>query len=129
MLAEVAASRSPDSGADTGIPGILPWGTSRGDPTTIPIHNTPQAKPHAPPWGLCLTSYRVAALAGPSRASSPGSVSEAFLRDHLPREDRRSRVSTATGLMILLKNLLISREPLYGIGGCAATICTRADGG
>ena len=43
-----------------------------------------------------------------------------FLSDHLPREDRRSRVSTATGLLLLLKNLLVSREPLYGIGEWAA---------
>jgi transposase len=43
-----------------------------------------------------------------------------ILRDHLPREDRRSRIPTATGLLILLKNLLISREPLYGIGEWAA---------
>lgn len=45
---------------------------------------------------------------------------EAFLRDHLPPEDARSRIPTATGLMVLLKNLLISREPLYGIGEWAA---------
>jgi transposase len=45
---------------------------------------------------------------------------EDFLRDHLPREDRRSRVPTATGLLVLLKNLLLSREPLYGVGEWAA---------
>jgi transposase len=62
-----------------------------------------------------LTSYRVAAL--PVLEGVLGRLRlEAFLRDHLPPEDRRSRVSTATGLMVLLKNLLISREPLYGIG-------------
>jgi transposase len=66
-----------------------------------------------------LTSYRVAAL--PLLEGVLGRLRlEAFLRDHLPREDQRSRVSTATGLMILLKNLLISREPLYGIGEWAA---------
>jgi transposase len=43
-----------------------------------------------------------------------------FLRDHLPREDRRSRVPTASGLLVLLKNLLLSREPLYGVGEWAA---------
>ena len=43
-----------------------------------------------------------------------------FLQDHLPREDRRSRVSTASGLLLLLKNLLVSREPLYGVGEWAA---------
>jgi transposase len=45
---------------------------------------------------------------------------EDFLRDHLPGEDRRSRVPTATGLLVLLKNLLLSREPLYGVGEWAA---------
>jgi transposase len=69
--------------------------------------------------GETLTSYRIAAL--PVLEGVLGRLRlEAFLRDHLPREDRRSRVSTATGLMILLKNLLISREPLYGIGEWAA---------
>jgi transposase len=43
-----------------------------------------------------------------------------ILRDHIPREDRRCRISTVTGLLLLLKNLLVSREPLYGIGEWAA---------
>jgi transposase len=42
------------------------------------------------------------------------------LRKHLPRDDRRSRVPTATALLLLLRNLLVSREPLYGIGEWAA---------
>jgi transposase len=66
-----------------------------------------------------LTSYRISALPVLEGVLTRLRL-EAFLRDHLPREDRRSRVSTATGLMILLKNLLISREPLYGIGEWAA---------
>jgi transposase len=45
---------------------------------------------------------------------------EEFLRDYLPREDQRSRVPTATGLLVLLQNLLLSREPLYGVGEWAA---------
>lgn len=45
---------------------------------------------------------------------------EDFLRKHLPREDRRFRVSTATALLLLVRNLLVSREPLYGIGEWAA---------
>jgi transposase len=69
--------------------------------------------------GGTLTSYRIAAP--PVLEGVLGRLRlEAFLRDHLPRDDRRSRVSTATGLMILLKNLLISRQPLYGIGEWAA---------
>jgi len=66
-----------------------------------------------------LTSYRIAALPVLERVLGRLRL-ETSLRDHLPHEDRRSRVSTATGLMILLKNLLVSREPLYGIGEWAA---------
>jgi hypothetical protein len=43
-----------------------------------------------------------------------------FLREHLPREDGRTRVPTATALLVLLRNLLTSREPLYGVGEWAA---------
>jgi transposase len=42
------------------------------------------------------------------------------LRDHLPAEDGRTRVPTATALLVLLRNMLISREPLYGVGEWAA---------
>jgi transposase len=43
-----------------------------------------------------------------------------FLLDHLPHEDGRTRVPTATALLVLLRNLLLSREPLYGVGEWAA---------
>ena len=39
-----------------------------------------------------------------------------FLSDYLPREDKRSRIPTAAALLVLLRNLLLSREPLYGVG-------------
>jgi hypothetical protein len=45
---------------------------------------------------------------------------KSILRDHLPHEDRRYRIATATGLLLLLKNLLVCREPLHGIGEWAA---------
>jgi transposase len=45
---------------------------------------------------------------------------EELLGKHLPREDRRSRVPTATVLLLLVRNLLVSREPLYGVGEWAA---------
>ncbi|MEO1619315.1 MAG: IS1634 family transposase [Planctomycetota bacterium] len=41
--------------------------------------------------------------------------------DHfLPQEDRRSKITTATALLILVRNILLSREPLYGLGQWAA---------
>jgi transposase len=43
-----------------------------------------------------------------------------FLRDYLPTEDRRSRIPTATALLVPVQNLLLCREPLYGVGQWAA---------
>ncbi len=117
MSAGVAADRPPDP---------IPPGTSGDEPVT-PTPNHPGDEP-APPQrpgetaraaGRTLTSCRVAALPALDRFLQRLRL-EDFLRDHLPREDRRARVPTATALLVLLKNLLISREPLYGIGEWAA---------
>jgi transposase len=118
MSAVVVADRPPDPEAESCVErGITPVGKSANRPNneSDPQHAAGIAHAAA---GI-LTSYRVAALPildGILRRLRL----EAFLRDHLPREDARSRVSTATGLMVLVKNLLISREPLYGIGEWAA---------
>ena len=69
--------------------------------------------------GRTLRSYSIAALPILDRLFDRLRL-ESILRDHLPREDRRSRIPTATGLLLLLKNLLVSREPLYGLGEWAA---------
>ena len=69
--------------------------------------------------GHTLVSRRVGALPILDRLLKRLRI-EQFLRKHLPREDRRSRVPTATALLLLLRNLLISREPLYGVGEWAA---------
>lgn len=45
---------------------------------------------------------------------------EEFFQEALPSEDPRCRLPTATGLLVLLRNLLVSREPLYGVGEWAA---------
>jgi transposase len=45
---------------------------------------------------------------------------EEILMAHLPRHDPRSKLPTAKGLMLLVKNLLVSREPIYGLGEWAA---------
>lgn len=39
-----------------------------------------------------------------------------LLDSYLPRPDPRSKVTTAQGLLVLLKNILLSGEPLYGLG-------------
>jgi len=45
---------------------------------------------------------------------------EAILQAHLPKEDTRTKLPVARGLLVLVKNLLLSREPLYGLGEWAA---------
>jgi len=45
---------------------------------------------------------------------------EELLEEHLPPEDKRVKVPAAKALLVLLRNLLISREPLYAIGEWAA---------
>jgi transposase len=45
---------------------------------------------------------------------------EENLHAYLPDEDGRTRPSTPKALMVLVRNLLLSREPLYGIGEWAA---------
>ena len=45
---------------------------------------------------------------------------EEVLQAYLPAEDRRTKVPTARGLVLLVKNILVSREPIYGLGEWAA---------
>jgi hypothetical protein len=43
-----------------------------------------------------------------------------FLRAALPPEDRRTKLSPVKALLVLFRNLLVSREPIYGVGEWAA---------
>ena len=69
--------------------------------------------------GRTLNSRRVGALPILDRFLRRLRIGEAVC-DRLPREDRRWRVSNTAALLLLAKNLLVSREPLYGVGEWAA---------
>ena len=69
--------------------------------------------------GHHLHSCRIGLLPIVNRIIERLRLQEAF-RAYLPRADRRCRIDPATGLLVLLKNLLLSREPLYGVGEWAA---------
>ena len=45
---------------------------------------------------------------------------ESFLEKHLPPDDPRLEIPTACGLALLVRNILLSREPIYGLGEWAA---------
>jgi transposase len=86
-----------------------------------PPHTTPELRPgeaaHA--VGQTLNSFRLGALPILDRIIRRLRLDD-FLRDYLPPEDSRQKIATATGLILLLKNLLVSREPMYGVGQWAS---------
>src|SRR3954454_14519762 len=65
--------------------------------------------------GRTLNSYRMGALPILDRFLQRLRLEE-FLRDRLPTEDPRTKTVAAIGLLLLLKNLWVSLEPLYGDG-------------
>ncbi len=69
--------------------------------------------------GRILSSCRIDALPVINQLLARMRLDE-FLRSYLPRVDRRCRIAPALGISLLLKNVLLSREPLYGIGEWAA---------
>jgi transposase len=69
--------------------------------------------------GRALTSYRVGALPIINRLLERMRLQE-FLHAYLPKADRRCRIAPSSGISLLLQNVLLAREPLYGIGEWAA---------
>jgi transposase len=43
-----------------------------------------------------------------------------FLEGYLPRPGARSRIAPVDGLLVLVKNVLLGREPIYGVGEWAS---------
>ena len=117
MSAEIGAERPPDPSRQQGHQGA----SVDQDPSYRPDHSAfaPRPGETAHAADRTLTSWRVAALPILDHLLRRLRLQD-FLRGHLPREGRRARVPTATALLVLLKNLLVSREPLYGVGEWAA---------
>jgi transposase len=69
--------------------------------------------------GQTLNSFNVGALPIINRILQRMRLEE-FLHAYLPRADRRCRIAPAIGVTLLLKNVLLCREPLYGVGEWAA---------
>src|SRR5262245_40122336 len=70
---------------------------------------------HAQADGLELRSYDVGALPLLNRIVERMQLRR-ILGDHLPRDDSRTELPTVTALLVLLANLLMAREPAYGVG-------------
>ena len=77
--------------------------------------------------GQTLHSCRVGALPIIDRLLERIRLDE-FLRAYLPRADRRCRIAPSIGVTLLLKNILLCRDPLYGVGEWAARFAPEALG-
>jgi transposase len=69
--------------------------------------------------GLELRSYDVGALPMLQRIVARMQLRR-ILGEHLPRDDSRTELPTVTALLVLFANLLLAREPVYGVGEWAA---------
>ncbi len=74
---------------------------------------------HAQADGLELRSYNVGALPLLKRIFERMQL-EHILREHLPKDDPRTELSTVAALLVLFANFLLAREPVYGVGEWAA---------
>ena len=77
------------------------------------------ATPHACGEGEVLQSATVGALPILNRVLERLRLEE-LLRAALPAEDGRTKLSPARALTLLVRNVLVSREPIYGVGEWAA---------
>ena len=75
--------------------------------------------PKATGSDLVLHSRTIGALPIINRLMERCRLREILSR-HLPAEDGRNRIDTANAVLLLVRNILISREPLYGVGQWAA---------
>jgi transposase len=84
-----------------------------------PADRTPLRAPMARTRGTALCSYTVGALPIVNQILDEVGL-EQFLREYLPKEDGRTKLPTTKALLVLLRNVLVSREPIYGVGEWAA---------
>ena len=69
--------------------------------------------------GLQLRSYQVGCLPLVNRLLERMQLRE-ILSEHLPPDDPRTELSTVSALLALVRNVLLSRQPVYGVGEWAA---------
>ena len=93
----------------------MPPERSRSTPASPP----PLIPPVARAAGNVLRSTTVGALPLINHVLRRSQL-ERLLRDALPKEDKRTKLSPTKALLVLLRNLLLSREPIYGVGEWAA---------
>src|SRR4051794_23966674 len=98
------------------------------DPKPVPDRSSPAPRrsgrevvpgKHAQADGLELRSYDVGALPLINRIVERMQL-QRILSEHLPGDDSRTELPTVTALLVLFANLLMARQPVYGVGEWAA---------
>src|SRR5215210_298742 len=69
--------------------------------------------------GVQLTTYQVGALPIINDFLRRMKLEE-LLRQYLPPDDPRVELPTTRALLVLVRNILVSREPIYGVGDWSA---------
>ena len=92
-------------------------------PDRSPSNRTPR-RPREPGQqagteGLQLRSYQVGALPLVNRLLERMRLRE-ILSEHLPADDPRTELATVSALLVLVRNVLLSRQPVYGVAEWAA---------
>ena len=88
---------------------------SRNKSTRRRSHDRREQGQKAKAGGQTLRTYTVGALPIVNRLLERMKLEE-FLQEYLPPDGPGTRLPTWTGLMLLVKNFLFSREPVYGVG-------------
>jgi transposase len=65
--------------------------------------------------GVTLRTWTVGSLPVVNRILDEMRLEE-ILQTHLPADGPRMKIPTSRGLMLLVRNILLSREPVYGLG-------------
>ena len=84
------------------------------DPTRIPY----AAGSRSEAQGHTLVSFTVGALPILNRVLERARI-DAFLQDYLPY-DLRYKIDPVKGILLLIRNFICSREPIYGVGEWAS---------
>jgi len=64
--------------------------------------------------GRCIVTHQVGAVPILNRLLERMQLHQ-LLSKHLPADDKRTKINTPRIVLLLLKNLLVSREPMYGV--------------
>ena len=88
-----------------------PRPSRRGQPARTP----PEPGRRAQAAGFELRSYQVGALPLINRILERLRLEE-FLAERLPPDDPRCELPTAQVLLVMVRNILLSRQPIYGVG-------------